>query len=182
MKFISLRKEIDKVLSLVRYDNAKVKISHMQYEEPVIYLYKHSAIIASSIFSMQVPDFVELAQYIADHPHISKVLVPYIGLRNINQFVFKLSQSKFFDIINRDIRMIIDSPHEVDISSVSKDFINGNTIRYYNYHKRPISYYIEPHELITVYCSFLECNRNSLLSNQATQYTVKRKAIKSSTN
>ena len=174
MKFISLRKEVDKVLSLVRYDNTKVKISHLKYEEPVIYLYKHSAIIASSIFSMSPPDFTDLAQYIASHPHISKVLVPFIGPRNMGQFVFKLDQSGFFAIIKRDIRMVIDTPYEVDVSFASKNFIDGNGIRYYNYHKRPISYYIKPHELITVYCSFLECNRNRLLSNQAVQYTVKR--------
>lgn len=180
MKFISLRKEVDKVLSLVKYDNAKVKISHKTYEEPVIYLYKHSAIIASSIFSMSPPDFIDLAQYIADHPHISKVLVPFIGPRNIGQFVFKLNQSEFFYIINRNIRMVIDIPYEVDVSSASKDYIDGHDIRYHNYHKRPLSYYIKPHELITVYCSFLENNRNRLLSNQAVQYTVKREAIKAS--
>lgn len=182
MKFISLRKEVDKVLSLVNYDDGKVKMYHISYDEPNIYLYKHSAIIAPSISSMQVPDFVELAQYIDDHPHISKVLVPYIGPRNINQFVFKLSQSKFFDIIDRDIRMIIDTPCDVDVSSTSKDYIDRHDIRYYGYYKRALSYYIKPHKIITVYCSFLEYNRNSLLPKQVIQYTVKRKAVASLKN
>ncbi len=179
MKFVSLRKEADKVLSLANYDNAKVKMYH---EEPTVYLYKHATIIANPIHSISIPDLAELAQYIVDHPHISKVLVPYIGPRNINQFTFKLSQSKFFDIIDRDIRMIIDTPYDTDISSISKDYIDRHDIRYYGYCKRALSYYIKPHEIITVYCSFLEYNRNSLLSRQVIQYTVKRKAVASLKN
>lgn len=179
MKFVSLRKEVDKVLSLANYDNVKVKMYNV---EPIVYLYKHAAIIANPIHSISIPDLAELAQYIVDHPHISKVLVPYIGPRNINQFAFKLSQSKFFDIIDRDIRMIIDEPDNIDISSLSEDFIRNHNIRYYNYHKRAPSYYIKPHEIITVYCSFLEYNRNSLLSRQVIQYTVKRKAVASLKN
>ena len=172
MKFISLRKEVDKVLSLVNYDDGKVK---MYREEPTVYLYKHAAIIASPMHSISIPDLVKLAQYIVDHPHISKVLVPYIGPRNINQFAFKLSQSKFFDIIDRDIRTIIDKPDNIDISSLSENFIRNHNIRYYNYHKRILNYYIRPHELISIYCAFLERNRSNIISDQMIQYSIKRK-------
>ena len=172
MKFINLRKEADKALSLADYDNAKIK---MHREEPTVYLYKHAAIIANPIYSISIPDLAELALYISDHPHISKVLFPYILPRSINQFVFKLAQSNFFATINRKIRMIIDEPDNIDISSLSEDFIRNHNIRYYNYHKRILNYYIRPHELISIYCAFLERNRSDIISDQMIQYAIKRK-------
>ena len=172
MKFVSLRKEADKALSLVDYDNAEIK---MHREEPTVYLYKHAAIIANPIYSISIPDLVELALYISGHPHISKVLFPYILPRSINQFTSKLEQSNFFATINRKIRMIIDKPDNIDISSLSEDFIRNHNIRYYNYHKRILNYYIRPHELISIYCAFLERNRNNIMSDQMIQYSIKRR-------
>ena len=75
MIIVSLRKEADKALSLADYDNAKIK---MHREEPTVYLYKHAAIIANPIYSISIPDLAELALYISEHSHISKVLFPYI--------------------------------------------------------------------------------------------------------
>ena len=45
----------------------------------------------------------------------------------------------------------------------------------YNYHKRILNYYIRPHELISIYCAFLERNRSNIISDQMIQYSIKRK-------
>lgn len=168
MKFVSLRKEADKALEIGKCSNSTVKVIR---REAAVYLYKHAAIVNSSSIDRKNGDAEALADYINEHPHISKIIFPNYTVSNL--FIYKLKLAGFFEKLNRKVRIIAIWDYRMYLTDTVRYIVEENNIRLYNFTNRPLSYLIKGHDTASIYCKFIsELVGNAISPVAALSYNI----------
>ena len=140
MKFINLRKEALKASEIGKCSNSTVKVIR---RESAVYLYKHAAIV--NTFTMNRKNINELANYINEHQHISKIIFPNYAVSNI--LIYKLKIAGFFEKLNRKVRITVIWNYRKKAIGIGGNIIKENNIRLYNFVNRPLSYIIKDSDI-----------------------------------
>lgn len=168
MEFINLREEALKVLEIGKCSSSTVKVIR---RGAVVYLYKHAAIFNSSLIGTKNGDAEALADYINEHPHISKIIFPNYIISNL--LIYKLKLAGFFEKLNRKVRIIAIWDYREKITDTVRYIFEENNIRLYNFTNRPLSYLIKGPDTASIYCKFIsELVGNATFPVTALSYNI----------